>query len=60
MAEPLHGPELRVFRCLIKESQFESFDQICIELTHKPDHWRRTPNGYGVRRTLLGELPLDS
>jgi len=84
MAEPLHGPEFRVFRCLIRESQFESFDRICIEMTHqpplereevaaalaslqengyaeefKPGHWRHAPNGYGVRRTLLGELPHD-
>lgn len=84
MAEPLHGPEFRVFRCLIRESQLESFDRICIEVTHepplepdevaaalaslqvkgyaeefKPDHWRYTPNGYGVRRTLLGEFPPD-
>jgi hypothetical protein len=23
---------------------------------YKPDHWRYTSNGYGVRRSLLGEL----
>lgn len=85
MAESLHGTEFRVFRCLVRESELESFDRICIEMTQqpplerqevaaalaglrgkgyaeefKPDHWRHTPNGYGVRRSLLGELPPDS
>jgi hypothetical protein len=22
----------------------------------KPDHWKRSQNGYGVRRSLLGEI----
>jgi hypothetical protein len=80
MLEKLHGTEFRVFRCLIHESQFESFDEICVELTHAPalepeevaealksllekgyaeefapDRWKYTQNGYGVRRSLLGE-----
>lgn len=84
MAKRLEGNEFRVFRCLIKEEQFESFEEICLELTHdpaltpeevaealtslqergyaeefKPGHWKYTPNGYGVHRTLLGELSSD-
>jgi hypothetical protein len=80
VAEKLEGVEFRVFRCLIEESQFETFEEICIELTHapplapedvqealeslrekgyaeevQPGHWKRTPNGYGVRRSLLGQ-----
>jgi hypothetical protein len=80
MAEKLEGAEFRVFRCLINESQFEKFEEICVELTHAPalvpgevataldrleekgyaeefqaGHWRFTPNGYGVRRSLLGQ-----
>ena len=23
----------------------------------KPDHWKYSQNGYGVRRSLLGEIP---
>lgn len=81
MAKKLEGNEFRVFRCLIREHQIERFEDICVELTHrpplssdevaealtslrdsgyaeefKPGHWRYTQNGYGVHRTLLGEL----
>jgi hypothetical protein len=83
MAKRLEGNECRVFRCLIKEHQFEGFEQLCIEQTRvpalspeevaealaslqesgyaefKPGHWKRTPTGYGVGRTLLGELLPD-
>lgn len=84
MAKKLKGSEFRVFRCLIGEHQIERFEDICVELTHrpalasdevaealaslrhsgyaeefKPGHWRYTQNGYGVHRTLLGELPSE-
>jgi hypothetical protein len=82
MAQKLEGSEYRVFRCLIKESQNERFEDICTEMTHRPalspdevmdalvflkekgyveefepDRWKRSQNGYGVRRSLLGEIP---
>lgn len=71
-----------MFRCLIKESQNERFEDIRTEMTHtpamspdevmdallslkekgyieelEPDHWKHSPNGHGVRRSLLGEIP---
>jgi hypothetical protein len=36
MAKKLEGAEFRVFRCLIREYQFERFEDICVELTHRP------------------------
>jgi len=36
MAEKLKRAEFRVFRCLVKESQLESFEEICVEMTHRP------------------------
>lgn len=81
MAEPLQGPELRVFRSLVEEWPWDTVEKIRVEMTRgeelssaeveaaleslrekgyveefQSNRWQVTPNGHGVRRTLLGEL----